>query len=563
MNYLNDKPILCFHIGYVQDINNENMKTAYGSEIALWNLSKHFLKKYRVIVFGDVIYHEITKNGIEYLNSDKFEEFQNNNSIEIFIISRYIFPLLELNIRAKKIFLWIHDILPMTYYKNTSLFNNGKPLIKNLINKIDGIITLSNWHKNLIKDFYEIDDDKIFIIGNAIDPTKFKEKIKKQKNKFIWTSHGYRGIELLIEYFPEIRKRIPDAELYIYRDRTAFSDEVFNEILKYDYIHYCGKIENDELIKEFQSSDIWFYPTHFEESYCISALEAQMAKCVCISTNLAALPETIGDRGILITEPLFSIEYKEKAINEIVKILNDNELKIKIQEKGYNWAIKQTWQKRANEWYKLFNKNLDLDFLEIGTSDIDTMIQDCDDNSIGISIEPIKYYLDKLPNKKYVKKFNIAITGDKINKKTQIYYIPFDTIIREKLPLFFRGCNKIGEYHPLHIEFNIQHLVKIEDVDIINIGYFLNKNKIRKIKRLKIDTEGYELNILDGLYEYISNLSDEYHPNEILFESNTSGIKFFNDINAIINKYSKIGYNLEYSNIVPKQCTDTLLKKIK
>ena len=35
------------------------------------------------------------------------------------------------------------------------------------------------------------------------------------------------------------------------------------------------------------------------------------------------------------------------------------------------------------------------DFIEIGTSDFDTLIESSDDNVVGLSIEPIKYYLDR------------------------------------------------------------------------------------------------------------------------------------------------------------------------
>ena len=160
------------------------------------------------------------------------------------------------------------------------------------------------------------------------------------------------------------------------------------------------------------------------------------------------------------------------------------------------------------------------------------------------------------------KKINKAITGDPINSKIKIYYIPFDTIINQNLPLFLRGCNKIGDYHPLHLEMNLQQYVKIEDVELINIGDFLMENNIRKIGHLKIDTEGYELNILKGLYNYISNLSYKYHPLEILFETNSTGEKFINDVNDMIELYRGINYELVYSNIIPRQCTDTLLKKI-
>jgi hypothetical protein len=46
------------------------------------------------------------------------------------------------------------------------------------------------------------------------------------------------------------------------------------------------------------------------------------------------------------------------------------------------------------------------DFIEIGTSDFDTEIEK-KDNKIGISIEPIKYYLDRVTNKPNCIKLNI------------------------------------------------------------------------------------------------------------------------------------------------------------
>ena len=388
------KPILCFHIGYVPDINDSDNELC-SSEISLINLADSLKDEYNIVIFGDLISNESIINGIAFLNSDKIEQFQEINQIDILILSRYIYSFLDVELNAKKTFLWIHDDYIMPYYQGVVLPNKAKELLKNLMNKIDGIITLSDIHKKDFVNFYNIDKHKVYVVSNELE-------IENQKKK----------------------------------------------------------------------------------------------------------------------------------------------------------------------WFKLFNQEIDttdkidLDFLEIGTADVETLIQECDDDTVGISVEPLKYYLDKLPNKKNVKKINKAITGDPINSKIKIYYIPFDTIINQNLPLFLRGCNKIGDYHPLHLEMNLQQYVKIEDVELINIGDFLMENNIRKIGHLKIDTEGYELNILKGLYNYISNLSYKYHPLEILFETNSTGEKFINDVNDMIELYRGINYELVYSNIIPRQCTDTLLKKI-
>ena len=165
---------------------------------------------------------------------------------------------------------------------------------------------------------------------------------------------------------------------------------------------------------------------------------------------------------------------------------------------------------------------MDIDFLEIGTSNFDTLIQTCDDSQTGISVDAIKYYLDCLPNKPNVKKIHTAITSDRKSDSIEIYYIPEDVIISNNLYDWVKGCNKIGDFHPLHKSHNVTHLVKVEKVPLVNIDEFLVENNVRKIKYLKIDTEGHDCVILNGLFKYLETKSKEYYPDKILFETNSN-----------------------------------------
>ena len=58
------------------------------------------------------------------------------------------------------------------------------------------------------------------------------------------------------------------------------------------------------------------------------------------------------------------------------------------------------------------------DFIEIGTSDFDTLLETTT-NKIGISIEPLKFYLDSLPNNDKVIKVNWQ------DEELDIYYKNF------------------------------------------------------------------------------------------------------------------------------------------
>lgn len=97
----------------------------------------------------------------------------------------------------------------------------------------------------------------------------------------------------------------------------------------------------------------------------------------------------------------------------------------------------------------------DLDFLEIGTSDFDTLIQVADDNTIGISVEPIKFYLDNLPSPKNVEKVNAAISITGSSEDIPLFFIPPHIINEKGLPKWVRGCNCLGKMHPTIVNFGL------------------------------------------------------------------------------------------------------------
>ena len=234
------------------------------------------------------------------------------------------------------------------------------------------------------------------------------------------------------------------------------------------------------------------------------------------------------------------------TIDEAVKLIN--ELKDDPEDYILNLGneIRENWNWKVlcnTYWKPIIDKMLihnDVDFIEIGTSDFDTLIENSE-NQKGYSIEPIKNYYNSLPDKPNVKKLNIAITSNKTNKTCDIYYIPNDIIISEKLQSWMKGCNCINNYHPQHE--NYKQFVSIDKIPLINIDDFLLEERIRKIKLLKIDTEGHDCIILQGLYEYLIKRSPLYYPNEIIFESNE--LTHIDTVDKICTLYNSIGYTIE------------------
>tara|TARA_A100001011_G_C14112185_1_gene757488 strand:+ start:325 stop:957 length:633 start_codon:yes stop_codon:yes gene_type:complete len=201
------------------------------------------------------------------------------------------------------------------------------------------------------------------------------------------------------------------------------------------------------------------------------------------------------------------------------------------------------------------------DFVEIGTSDFDTEIQKATDITKGLSIEPVIYYLNRLPNKLNVKKLNCAITD--FNGFIDFYHVPVENFGKSKnlrLPCWAKGCNTVNQYHhtieKLILDKNLdpdEFFVKTV-VEAKTLYTCLLEEKVETIKLLKIDTEGHDCVILKKFAEEIINNNSYYLLPEIIkFESNTLTNK--KDVNEIKEIYINLNYYVKFSG------GDTILQK--
>ena len=183
------------------------------------------------------------------------------------------------------------------------------------------------------------------------------------------------------------------------------------------------------------------------------------------------------------------------------------------------------------------------DFIEIGTSDFDTEMEKKNDK-VGISIEPIRYYLDRIPNKLNCIKLNMAISY--YNGTCYVNYLSEKTIQKYNFPSWVRGCNSINSYHKTvsdlckNIGINIEDISEKDSIDVTTLYQIMNKMSIDGVYFLKIDTEGHDTIILKKFYEEVND--NKYLPHLIFFESNI--LSKTEDVDIIINLFMTKGYEL-------------------
>jgi len=201
---------------------------------------------------------------------------------------------------------------------------------------------------------------------------------------------------------------------------------------------------------------------------------------------------------------------------------------------------------------------MDLDFIEIGTSDFETLIQSTKEKT-GLSIDAVNLYLDRLPNNPTVTKLNYAISN--YSGTTKAYYVHPEDIDKYNLSWYLKGCNSIGEPHQVTLrelkENNLEHLLVEEEVEVLTWKDLIKKHNIESVKTLKIDAEGHDTIIVDNIMEGGHNV----YPETIIFEANE--LTSDKDRTNTIEKAKKSGYKfvdfsakrdviLEYQHPQPK-----------
>jgi 2-polyprenyl-3-methyl-5-hydroxy-6-metoxy-1,4-benzoquinol methylase/glycosyltransferase involved in cell wall biosynthesis len=255
-----------------------------GSETAVVKLAEELVKKnLRVMVYGP---SEGVWNGVYYRHYSKFHP---QNPIFTFIAWRNP-TMFDLPLNAQVKYLWAHDT------------DFGEGLTEERANKIDGVMALSTWHVEHLSKTYPFLGDKLFIVGNGIDPERFAGTEDRIPTRFAYCSSPDRGLEQALDYWPKVRKAIPDAELHIFYgwinyDKMRRGREFKNYIGKLadqPGVVWRGRVGQKELARELMKCGGFFYPgPHpFEETFCIAALEAQAAGAYPVTRDNGALTET-------------------------------------------------------------------------------------------------------------------------------------------------------------------------------------------------------------------------------------------------------------------------------
>lgn len=229
--------------------------------------------------------------------------------------------------------------------------------------QLDASVYVSHWQHEKYRWMHQIPLDTVFVIKNAIEPIEFIAK-PKGKIKIIYASAPYRGLDVMLDAFSMLDRT--DVELDVYSSTTIYGKDyveyegdkyepLFKRAREMKNVNYIGYVPNAELIKAMQEAHILAYPCIFEETSCLTVIEAGAAGCRLVTTNIGALAETGSEFARLVP---IQAEYKgivasyAQALNEEIDNIGsfDGAFQSEFYNKNYGW------DNRAKEWNALLAK---------------------------------------------------------------------------------------------------------------------------------------------------------------------------------------------------------------
>ena len=257
------------------------------------------------------------------------------------------------------------DKINILWQKNSYDQPNIVPWFKNKDNhkKYDWYVFNSHWNYEKFRYYFDIPCERSLVIKNGIDEIKPRNlEEKKDKIKLIFHPTPWRGLNVMLATMQYIKN--PNIELDVYSSTEVYGEEfkknndhhyqeLYDQARQLPNVNYIGYKPNEYIKENLHKYDIFAYPNIWEETFCISALEAMSAGLYMITTNHGALYETCAEFSTYIPYQK-SYTNLAKTFAYAIEASADKLHSPGVQEHlkcQINYANQYyNWKKQANAW---------------------------------------------------------------------------------------------------------------------------------------------------------------------------------------------------------------------
>jgi len=227
----------------------------------------------------------------------------------------------------------------------------------------DWYVFNSHWNYEKFRYVFDIPTERSVVIKNGLDYFP-KRKIYKKGDpiKIIHHCTPWRGLNVLLLAMQDIKD--PNITLDVYSSSKVYGSEfsenndqdfyaLYDQAKQLPNVNYIGYKPHEYIKEVMPNYDMFVYPSIFEETSCVSALEALASGVHVITNNFGALYETCSEWPVYIS---YSTNYEQMAQDTAVAIktaanyLHEDFIQDHLEDQQKFYKKFYHWNKRKHEW---------------------------------------------------------------------------------------------------------------------------------------------------------------------------------------------------------------------
>lgn len=268
-------------------------------------------------------------------------------------------PVSKLRGIKKPLVITLHGVgdkfLPSKLAVNTNIkwYNKTRTHLRNKVawyyfkDKVSAIITVSQYAKEEIVEYFEFENNIIFPIYHGVNKELFYPSEISKANYFLHISsfQPKKNIDRIIEAYSLIPQedRIP-MKLIVpgYKGSRNISNL---EII-------TNKISHQQAAELYREARALVFPS-LHESFGMPLVEAMACGCPVITSNITACPEVVGNAGILVNP-----ESVQEINGAMQQLINEEELFNQLRNNALERAKSFSWELSAMQHLEVFKRTM-------------------------------------------------------------------------------------------------------------------------------------------------------------------------------------------------------------
>jgi len=268
----------------------------------------------------------------------------------------------------------IHDLIPLIYPNNYLGGVKGKIkyfVQKLLINKVDAIITISETSKKDICRFLGVDPEKVYVTylaakdnfkpvnGKALTKVKEKYNLPEKFVLYVGDINYNKNIIRLVKACKManlklviVGKQARNENVYINLNHIENKqlEELINKYGEDKDILRIGFVDDIDLMAIYSLASVYCQPSLYE-GFGLPVVEAFSCGLPVVAAKNNCLVE-IADEAAIFFDPLDIKDMSQK----LIEVINDDELRKDLVEKGFKRSKDFSWEKTAEKTFEVYKK---------------------------------------------------------------------------------------------------------------------------------------------------------------------------------------------------------------